>query len=450
VTELKATPTTPAEWEEYVHTALATPEAFSSELKSGDFKKAIDSYVNSRHAGMEDLKGQLTEQVTASVMDLMKRNGVRPDSARPAMSGRPEQFNPQARGAGMKVWASGGQMLQDVLTDPRKYDKEQAARMQAYADFKAAYTETVPGDGGYLVPEEIRSEIMTRALEMAIVRPKATIVPVGTGKMSWPVNDFTTEVGEVFGGVVMSWLDEGQEFGDTSGSFAALELDTHQLGGLATLPNSLIKHAPALNTWVQQKMPEAVIHFEDLGFLKGNGVKKPLGGLHANNPALIVVTKETGQPAATITWLNVLGMFSRMLPESYGSAEWDITPDAIPEIFTMALPVGVGGSAVMVGEGGGPGSLPMSMLGIPIRWTRKAPAVLGTQGDISLVDWSNYVIGDDQAIMLDSSTHSKFTSNKTQFRIVTMIDGQPGMLAPLTPENNGPTLSAYVQLATRS
>ena len=268
--------------------------------------------------------------------------------------------------------------------------------------------------------------------------------------MSWPVNDFTTEVGEGFGGIAMSWLDEGQEFADTAGSFAALELDTHQLGGLATIPNSLIKHAPALETWITTNMPAAVVHFEDIGFLTGNGVKKPLGGLHADNPALIVVDKETGQDAATITWLNVLGMFARMLPESYATAEWEITPDAIPEIFTMALPVGVGGSAVMVGEGGGPGKLPMSMLGIPIRWTRKTPGVLGTQGDINLVDWTNYVIGDDQAIMLDSSTHSKFTSNKTQFRIVTMVDGQPGMLSALTPANSGPDLSAYVQLATRS
>jgi HK97 family phage major capsid protein len=91
----------------------------------------------------------------------------------------------------------------------------------------------------------------------------------------------------------------------------------------------------------------------------------------------------------------------------------------------------------------------MSILGIPIRYTRKALAVLGTQGDISLNDWSQYVIGDAQAITLDMSEHSAFTSDKTQLRILEHVDGQPAQLAALTPENNGPTLSSFVQLATR-
>ncbi len=116
----------------------------------------------------------------------------------------------------------------------------------------------------------------------------------------------------------------------------------------------------------------------------------------------------------------------------------------------MALPVGVGGSAVMMGEGQGPQKLPQSMLGLPIRWTRKAPAALGTQGDISLVDWTKYVIGDTQEMTLDTSEHSAFTSDKTDFKIIERVDGQPAMLSALTPENGGPTLSAFVQLETRS
>lgn len=452
MTSTKAVPQTPGEWEEYVNTTLSTPEAFKAAYEDGSFLDAMKGYQGATNKTMTDLKDQLSEQVQASVLEMFQRNGG-DTSVRPPMAGRNDRAelnNRAAPGASNKVWTSGGQMLHDILTDGRKLNKDQQARLEAYSEFTNAYSGIVPSDGGYLMPEEVRSEIMTRALEGAIVRPRATVVPMPTGKMKWPVNDFTTEVGEVFGGIVMSWLDEGQEIPDTSGAFAALSLVTHKLGGLATLPNELVRFAPALEAWVRAKLPEAIKHFEDIGFLKGDGVKKPLGGLHADNPALLVVGDETGQSTPSITWNNVLAMFSRLLPESYANAEWDITPDAIPEIFTMALPVGTGGSAVMMGEGQGPQKLPMTMLGLPIRWTRKAPAVLGTQGDISLVDWSNYVIGDAMAMQLDSSTHSKFSSDKTQFRIIEHVDGQPGMLAPLTPENNGPTLSAYVQLETRS
>ncbi len=65
------------------------------------------------------------------------------------------------------------------------------------------------------------------------------------------------------------------------------------------------------------------------------------------------------------------------------------------------------------------------------------------------MDFSQYAIGDTQTMTLESSEHAKFTSDRTTFRIINRLDGQPTILSPLTPENGGPTLSAYVQLASR-
>lgn len=450
-----AVPTNQVEWEEYLNTTLVTPEAFAEQVNSGNFRLKMTGYINSsvddKNKVMRDLKSEVTEQVTATVLEMFKRNGARPDVERIALAtARGGAYNEGAPGAGNKAWKSGGQMLSDIFTSPDRRKEDQRARMAEYGQFSNAYSERIPSEGGYLVPEEIRAEILTLALENSVVRSQAIVVPMSTSKLRWPVVDFTTEVGEVFGGIIMSWLDEGQDITPTSGTFAALALAAHKLGGLARLPNELVHDAAALEAWVRSAMPRAVQHFEDLAFLKGNGVEKPLGGLHADNPALIVVNDEGAAQQSGITWNNVLAMFARLLPESYPSAEWDITPDAIPEIMSMALPVGVGGSAVMLGEGQGPQRLPMSLLGIPIRYTRKAPATLGTQGDISLADWSKYVIGDTSTMTLDTSTHSAFTSDKTDFRIIERVDGQPGLLAPLTPENNGPSLSAFVQLATRT
>lgn len=447
MTDTKAVPTTPAEWEEYVNTALATPEAFKAAFDSGDFTTALKGYQGATNKVMSDLKDQVVEQAQASLIEMFQRNGVTPENRPNLAAQKGAAYNANAPGAGMKVWNSGGQMLHDVLTPDKQLLPEQKARLDEYSN---AYSGKVPQEGGYLIPEEVRAEILAVALEEALVRPKAQVVPLTTGKMKWPVVDFTTEVGEVFGGIIMSWLDEGEEIPETSGQFAALTLIAHKLGGLASLPNELIRNAPALEAWVRQAMPKAVAHFEDIGFLKGNGVNKPLGALHANNPALIVVADEGAAQQSGITWINALTMLSRLLPDSYANAEWIVTPDALPEIFTMALPIGTAGSAVMVGEGTGSQRLPLSMLGIPLRFSRKAPAVLGTQGDISLVDNSKYVIGDNMAMSLDTSEHSSFRSDKTDFRIIELVDGQPGMLAPITPENGGPTLSAWIQLATRT
>lgn len=454
-----ATPSNPKEWEEYIFTALDTPEKAAEAINSGQFKEMMVGYAQSRNKVMDDLKNQLTEQVSASVLEMFKKNGVKPDSGRTDM--RAERagaaYNRNAPGVMIeKIWKgenavnSGALMLQDLLMNKRNAASEEArARIAEYEKFVNDYSPHVPSQGGFLIPEEVRAEIMTRALETAVVRPKATVVPVPSGKFRWPINDMTTEVDQVYGGIAFAWLDAGEEFPTSEAAFAHLTLEAHKLGGLASVPNELIRRISALETWLRSNMPNAMTHFEDLAFMKGNGVGKPLGGLHADNPALIVVGDESGQTSG-ITWNNVLAMFARLLPESYDSAEWDITPDAIPEIFSMALPVGTGGSAVMLGEGGGPGRLAQTMLGLPIRWTRKAPGTLNTQGDISLVDWSTYVIGDTTSVQLDTSEHSAFRRDKTEFRILSEVDGQPGMLSPLTPENGGPTLSAYIQLETRS
>lgn len=448
MTTTTAVPTTPDEWNEYLNTATATPEAMAKAVNDGSFKANLNGYMTAQNKTMTDLKDQLAEQTTASVLEMFQRNGVKPDTSRISQAARAgAAYNEYAPGAGQKVWKSGGQMFHDVLTPAKRLTNEQQQRLDDYTN---AYSGKVPSEGGYLIPEELRSDVLTVALEKAIVRPKAQVVPLTTGRLKYPAVDFTTEVGEVFGGIVMSWLDEGQTITATEGKFAVLELISHKLGGLATLPNELIRNAAALEAWVRQSMPAAIVHFEDIGFLKGDGVKKPLGALHADNPALIVVADEGAAQQSGITWLNVLAMLARLIPDSYANAEWIVTPDALPEIMTMALPVGTGGSAVMIGEGNGSQRLPMTMAGIPLTWSRKAPAVLGTQGDISLVDNTKYVIGDNMTMMLDASEHSAFTSDSTQFRIVELVDGQPGMLAPLTPENNGPTLSAWVQLATRT
>ena len=459
-----AQPVTPSEWEEFLNTALETPEKFAQLAKDGTFRAKLDGYTaayrDEVNSTMKDLKGQLTDQVSASVLEMFKRNGtstdgrpdVRPTDIKAQRAGT--AYNKLAPGANPelgKIWENSGQMLQDFLFKKQGKDNgEVRARLDKYEEFVNAYGPNVPAEGGYLIPEEVRADIMTRALEGAVVRPQATVVPLNTGKMKWPVNDMTTEVGEVYGGIQFAWLDAGETFTETSGTFGMLSLEQHKLGGLASIPNEVTRFIPALETWIRDKMPQGIREFEDRAFMSGDGVGKPLGGLHANNPALIVVNGETTQPVATLTWVNILAMYARMLPESYASAEWDITPDALPEIFSMALPVGTGGSAVMFGEGAGPGRLPMTMLGLPIRWTRKAPAVLGTQGDVSLVDWKQYTIGDALAIQFDTSEHSSFRSDKTDFRILEHVDGQPSLLSALTPQNNGPTLSSFIQLATRT
>jgi HK97 family phage major capsid protein len=159
------------------------------------------------------------------------------------------------------------------------------------------------------------------------------------------------------------------------------------------------------------------------------------------------VAAETGQLTATIVWQNVLRMYARMLPTSIPNAVWLASPDTFVELATMALNVGTGGSAVWITDAHGAPVL--TLLGRPVIMTEKTPGVLGAAGDLSLVDFSYYLVGIRDSLMIDTSDHVKFTSDQTTVRAIARNDGRPWLTSAITPQNGGPTLSPFVTLAAR-
>ena len=75
---------------------------------------------------------------------------------------------------------------------------------------------------------------------------------------------------------------------------------------------------------------------------------------------------------------------------------------------------------------------------------------LGTQGDIGLADFSQYLIGDKGGIKVATSIHLRFDYDETAFRFVLRYDGQPWWLSALTPRRGTSTLSPFVVLAVRA
>ncbi len=222
-------------------------------------------------------------------------------------------------------------------------------------------------------------------------------------------------------------------------------LEAKKLTGYAEIPNELVADATAFGNWFSQQFPKALAWYEDIAFTTGTGAGEPRGFINCD--AAVQVSKESGQLTNTILWENIAGMYSRMLPSSLATAVWIASIDTFKELATMALSVGTGGSAIWLNNGAaGP---PMTILGRPVIFTEKVPP-LSTTGDISFVDLSYYLIGDRQAMMASSSSEYRFGSDKTAFRIIERVDGQPWLQSAITPHNNSSnTLSPFVQLATR-
>lgn len=319
---------------------------------------------------------------------------------------------------------------------------------ERYTRVMADYSGTIPSSGALLIPETLRTDIMMGTLEQARVRPRATVVPMLTPRLTYPaVDDASHAGGTVYGGIDVQWVAEGETPTASQGTFGAVVLDARKLMARAAVPNELISDAlPAFQTFLETAYPAAMAWGEDSAFITGSGVGRPLGAI-APHPARIVVPKRSAQTADTVVWENVIDMYSRMLPSGLSRAVWLYSPDVFPELATMALSVGTGGSAAWLGSG--VGAPPVTILGLPA-YPSEHMAKLGDQGDIALIDFSSYAIGDRQSMTMDSSPHEEFSSDRTVYRIIAREDGRPLLLSPLTPANSGATLSAFVTLAERA
>lgn len=307
------------------------------------------------------------------------------------------------------------------------------------------YSSVIPSDGGFLVPEEFRQEIMSLSLEQSLVRSRARVIPMSNLKLSLPAVDSTSNVTSVFGGVVFYWTEEGAELTESEATFKTVTLEANKLTGLAVIPNELLADAPAFAAFFDQIIPSAHAFYEDLAFINGNGAGEPKGWRNASS--MITHAKQGGQTADTIFWENLVGMYARMLPSSLANAIWVVSPDTFPELATMALSVGTGGSAIWLNNGQeGP---PARILGRPVEISEKVPS-LGNEGDVSFIDLGYYLIGDRQMMQVDSSPHVRFTTDKTVTRMISRCDGREWLETAITPNNGGPTLSPFVQLAERA
>lgn len=92
-------------------------------------------------------------------------------------------------------------------------------------------------------------------------------------------------------------------------------------------------------------------------------------------------------------------------------------------------------------------AIPDVLVGIPIKWTYKVPA-LGTRGDIGLYDFSKYIIKDGFGPAFDKSKHVYFLSNKTALKMFGNVDGKPWLKGSLTADDNVTEISPFVVLNT--
>lgn len=458
-------PTNPAQLQ-----AQLDDKAFVEDLfKQGPdgIRSYFDTYAKAvqdeSSADVKELNETVKVEMQTALAEFMRDNEVKAaPAAAAAVTAEPRKMLNFSKGATAYNRRAVGAGLEKALASSDDYDAidyfyaayhdksrlRDAGRYVALEGeinkYMADYSGTVPADGGILLPETLRSEIMSLALESTVVRSRATVIPLSGAKVSFPVVKDDSHASNVFGGIRAYWEDEAEAHVKTQASFGKVSLEPQKLVAAAGVPNDLLADAPALETFIGVNVPEAVAYYEDFAFIEGTGAGQPLG--FKNAPAAVTVNKESGQANTTIVADNIFKMYSRLLPNSLGKAVWLANIDTLPQLTKLNVAVGTGGNTIWLPNAvqGVPGTL----MGIPLIFTEKMET-LGAAGDIMLVDLSKYLIGDRQTIQLSSSAHEDFSSDRTNFKVVCRVDGRPWIQSAITPAKGSNTLSPFVKLQTR-
>lgn len=425
--ELEAIQKDPAQFTAWMTEVVAeklglTPEAIASTLQRAIAKSQLPG--RNGLVGGEVTSGAASWQNTKKYELAVKAGFATNDFAMAEYGGRTGDF------------ATFGKYVREV------YGTKNGAQS---AKLKAALSEASGSLGGFLVPEEYRMELRMLQLEQAMFRGHSTVLPMSSMVEHWPYVRDTSHVNNVYGGVVGYWEAEAATIGESEPSFGMLTLTAHKLTAYTEASNEVITDSGgAIESFINQQFPKALNFFEERAYWKGVGAGQPKGVLNAS--ALISTTRDT---TSHITYQDIVNISTHVLPSSENNVVWFANPSVKADLYTMSLNVGTGGSAVFINplNGGATNAPPNTIFGRPLIFTEHLPA-LGTKGDLVCADLSYYLIGDRQAMSMMASPHVKFTQDRTAFRLIERLDGQPWLDSSLTLEDGSTTVSPFICIAT--
>jgi HK97 family phage major capsid protein len=293
--------------------------------------------------------------------------------------------------------------------------------------------------GGFAVPTNLYGEIMKIPPMQSIVRPRARVVP--PGDMPDAEIDFPAlrqgPLG-IYGGVTFTAANEGTAGTANDPKLDLITLSPQRLSGYIIVGNSLLRNVQSSSSFIESVFRDAKVGYEDYQFLMGSGSSGyPLGML--NSPATIAVSRGT---ASTIVYNDI----SNMMIKFYGSNPiWVASRTALGQIMQLKDSVG---NYVFISSAnaGATQALSQTLFGYPIYFTFNQP-VLGTKGDLMLLDPSYYFIKDGSGPFIQASEHVAFTSDQTYVKMTWWYDGQPWVKAPLVMPDASSTASPFVVLS---
>ena len=349
-------------------------------------------------------------------------------------AGEPARTAPEAK----REFESVGEFMGAVVKHYRGRGDDPRLSWDDGASIQAADQSMSDGaSGGFLVPSQFRDTLLMVDPQESIIMGRSNLMEAGDppdAEITMPALDQTGSAPDnVYGGVEMNWIGEGDTKPSTGANFREVSLRPHELAGHTQITDKLLRNAAAFSSQVESLMRGALMSAQEFAMFDGDGIAKPLGMLNAG--ATITQARAV---ANQVSYEDLVSMMSKHM---MGGSYWLINQSALPQIMQLQDP---NGNYVWQPNAveGSPGSL----FGYPVFWHQRSKA-LGTKGDVMLVNSNPYYMvkpGSGPFVSMGYAGDD-FVNNKSRIKVFTNVDAKPWLTEPFKQEN-GHEVSPFVAL----
>lgn len=291
------------------------------------------------------------------------------------------------------------------------YAKSDAASAQVLK----ALVEGTDADGGYLVPEELRSEVFRVLPDFSVMRRLARVIPMQTNSL---------KLNALAARPVAYWTAEYASKSTTSADFSQVELVPNDLVCLLPVSEQLLADANVpMVQFIIELFAEAIAAAEDKAFFTGSGTGQPRG---------------INQESLTSVNAGGAGTFDHIIA----------LIDSVPQRVRMSK------GAAFVGHSyalriarqikdtqgryiwlpGDPNNgKPETLYGYPVYEQNDL-----SQTELYFGDWKFYIIGDRQQMKVATTTEGgeAWRRNAVEIKAVSRVDGRAVITRPFAKITN--------------
>ena len=273
------------------------------------------------------------------------------------------------------------------------------------------------GEGGYLVPDDFRAEVIKGINNLCHIRGMATVIPVA-GASDLGVPTMTADIEDATWQTEIAAVNE-----DTALAFGKRLLKPTILAKLIKISQKLLRN-PAINaeSFVAERMAYKFAVAMEAGYLTGGGTNAPLGLFTASADGINTDRDiSTGNTSTAIGADNLFAIKYGVAAQYRANASWLFHRDAVASI--AKLQDGAGNYLWTPGLIAGQ---PDKLLGAPVHESEYVPNTFTTGLYVGLYgDFKYYWIADSLDFEIQRLVELYAATNQVGFIGRASSDGQP-------------------------